>query len=250
MAPFTMNSFDGKRILALVREGDYAHAGEEEAIELTMADVPKDSHRLVLDAGCGRGGTAAYLQSRGWGLVTGLDIEADSVAMAREAYPDVHFVTGDICAVATHVSRTFDVVTMFNVLYALPDPPRALAALATVAAANARLLIFDYVDCGHYQDDPILEAGRLFLPHPPKLPELADALAAAGWRIAAVRRIDQAYERWYAALLDKINAHRAAIEAIAGTEAYQYVHEVYGRLHATLRAGRLGGAIIESHRAA
>ncbi len=33
-----MNSFEGKRILALIREGDYAHAGEEEAIVHALAD--------------------------------------------------------------------------------------------------------------------------------------------------------------------------------------------------------------------
>ena len=27
--PMNMNSFEGKRILALIRDGDYAHAGEE-----------------------------------------------------------------------------------------------------------------------------------------------------------------------------------------------------------------------------
>jgi hypothetical protein len=27
-SPMNMNSFEGKRILALIREGDYAHAGE------------------------------------------------------------------------------------------------------------------------------------------------------------------------------------------------------------------------------
>jgi hypothetical protein len=63
--PFTMNSYQGKQILALVRDGDFAHAGEEEAIERAMRAVPKDRNRLILDAGCGRGGTAAYLQHHG-----------------------------------------------------------------------------------------------------------------------------------------------------------------------------------------
>src|SRR6185312_7479553 len=48
---FSMNSYLGQRILSLVREGDYAHAGEEEAIELAMSDVEKDSHRVILDVG-------------------------------------------------------------------------------------------------------------------------------------------------------------------------------------------------------
>ncbi len=51
-----MNSPMGKQILALIRDGDYAHAGEEEAIELTLKNVSKDPGRRVLDVGCGRGG--------------------------------------------------------------------------------------------------------------------------------------------------------------------------------------------------
>ena len=51
-----MNSFEGKRILALIRDGDYAHAGEEEAIECALGSIPKDSRDWMLDVGCGRGG--------------------------------------------------------------------------------------------------------------------------------------------------------------------------------------------------
>ncbi len=39
-SPMNMNSFEGKRIVALVREGDYAHAGEEEAIERAFRSIP------------------------------------------------------------------------------------------------------------------------------------------------------------------------------------------------------------------
>ena len=54
-APFSMNSSRGKQVLALIRAGDYAHAGEEEAIELTIAAIPKKPDQRTLDAGCGRG---------------------------------------------------------------------------------------------------------------------------------------------------------------------------------------------------
>jgi trans-aconitate methyltransferase len=61
---FSMNSFEGMRILSLVREGDYAHAGEEEAIELAMKHVPKLRDQVVVDAGCGRGGAAEYIRTK------------------------------------------------------------------------------------------------------------------------------------------------------------------------------------------
>ena len=62
-----MNSFEGKRILALIRDGDYAHAGEEEAIERAFRSIPKDPRQWLLDVGCGRGGSGDYLLRNGWG---------------------------------------------------------------------------------------------------------------------------------------------------------------------------------------
>ena len=40
MVTFDMNSYLGKHVLSLVRNGDFAHAGEREAIELAMGGVP------------------------------------------------------------------------------------------------------------------------------------------------------------------------------------------------------------------
>ena len=48
-----MTSFEGKRILALIRDGDYAHAGEEEGIERSFRSIPKNADSWLLDVGCG-----------------------------------------------------------------------------------------------------------------------------------------------------------------------------------------------------
>jgi len=68
------------------RKTDYAHAGEEEAIDLAFKDIPKEPKGLLLDMGCGRGGTAHYVQGRCWGNVTGADIDADSIEYAVKKY--------------------------------------------------------------------------------------------------------------------------------------------------------------------
>ena len=79
-----MNSFDGKRLLALVRGGDYAHAGEEEAIEIAFRGMAKRPEQSILDVGCGRGGTIAYLHRNGWtSTAAGIDRERDSIDYAR-----------------------------------------------------------------------------------------------------------------------------------------------------------------------
>jgi cyclopropane fatty-acyl-phospholipid synthase-like methyltransferase len=62
-----LNSYQGKRLLALARGADYAHAGETEAIDLVWSGLPKSRTQNVLDAGCGRGGTSGLRVPRGVG---------------------------------------------------------------------------------------------------------------------------------------------------------------------------------------
>ncbi len=61
-----MDEFDGKKFLATVRGEDFAHAGEKDAIDLVFERIPAQSNWKVLDVGCGRGGTAHYVNQRGW----------------------------------------------------------------------------------------------------------------------------------------------------------------------------------------
>ena len=76
-------------ILSVVRNGDYAHPGEEDSIRLAMEDFPLDRRRKILDVGCGRGGTAYYIQSQGWGRVTCFDIDEVSIEYANLTYPTI-----------------------------------------------------------------------------------------------------------------------------------------------------------------
>ncbi len=241
---FTMNSYQGKQILALVRDGDYAHAGEEEAIERTLTTLPKAPARQILDAGCGRGGTAAYMQSHGWGRVTGIDIEPKSIDYARKTFPGLPFHCCDIHDAAAHVPDQFDAVTLFNVLYAVADQAAALGALARRAKPGATLILFDYVDLGGYQDTPVIDDGKPFLPHPPAQADLDRLLSEGGWQLQSVDDLTADYDRWYAALVGKIEAKRAAIEVLAGTNAYEHVLGRYAGLLTAISEGRLGGAVV------
>src|SRR5260370_3226386 len=123
-----MNSFEGKRILALIRDGDYAHAGEEEAIERALCSIPKSPHEWILDVGCGRGGSAEYLHRHGWGNLAGIDRDHDSIEYARATYPNCEFHTCDVLDVPATVGREFDGIYMLNALYAVANQRDALVA--------------------------------------------------------------------------------------------------------------------------
>jgi SAM-dependent methyltransferase len=188
-----MNSFERMQVLSLVHGGDYAHAGEEEAIELAMGPVEKRSNQIIVDAGCGRGGTANYLQAMGWGKVIGFDIEPTSIATAQWNYPDVVIHVCNVCDVYRTIGVTADILCMFNVYYCFPDQARALRALRNIAMGDTKMIIFDHVNRGTYDPHAIMDAGKAFLPNPPLLSQIPDALESAGWRVNEVEEVHASY---------------------------------------------------------
>ncbi|MGH7925210.1 MAG: class I SAM-dependent DNA methyltransferase [Candidatus Binatus sp.] len=236
-----MNSFEGKRILALIRDGDYAHAGEEEAIERSFRTIPRNPDAWLLDVGCGRGGSAEFLRRHGWGRVEGIDRDADSIEYARSKWPEVAFHVCDVLDVPRTVPREFDVIYMLNAFYAFDRQRDALAALRRVAKPGSQIVIFDYTvgARSHGATSP-------FMPHPIRLSEIAAMLSDAGWAPGAIEDLSSAYERWYAAFVGRIQGKRAAIEKIGGTDWYDFVLSMYSGLHGVIAQGGLGGAIVHA----
>jgi len=243
-----MISYTGKQILALIRGSDYAHAGEEEAIDLALRPVPRRPDQLLLDVGCGLGGTAKYVQDHGWGTVVGLDVEPASIARARQAYPGIEFHACDVVQASSVIGRRHDVIYLFNSFYAFGDQPRALAGLAQLARPSGQLILFDYTDRGGYDSNPLMCDGEPFIPHPLRLSALGDTLQRAGWQVTDVEDLTGAYERWYGALVQRMDDKRAQIVDIAGSEAFTFVRGMYAGLPGAIRGGRLGGAIVRARR--
>jgi SAM-dependent methyltransferase len=240
-APMNMNSFEGKRILALIREGDYAHAGEEEATERAFRSIPKNSEHWVLDVGCGRGGSAEYLRRHGWGHVEGIDRDSDSIEYARTTYPEIGFHVCDVLDILRTVTRTFDVIYMLNAFYAFDRQREALAELRKIARPSAQLVIFDYTVGANAGDTP-----NPMIPHAIRLSEIAAMLRNAGWQPGAVEDINAEYARWYAQFVERIQLKRAEIEKIGGPDWYNFVLSMYSGLHGVIAQSRVGGAIVHA----
>jgi len=243
---FSMNSYEGMRILALVRDGDYAHAGEEEAIELAMKHTVKSPDNLIVDAGCGRGGTADYLHRNGWGTVVGLDIEPSSIEFACQTYPNEKFFVCDVCHVDKAIDARPDVICMFNVYYCLPSQPRGLRSLLKISKPGTEMVIFDHVDRGDYHKEPLMDAGEPFLLNPPKLSAIPAILEANGWMVTEIEEIHSSYIQWYTAFVSRIEAKRGEIIAMADEVGYDHVHRLYQGLLDAALTQKLGAAIIRA----
>jgi len=103
-------------------------------VELETLDLAPGAR--LLDAGCGAGQTLDLL--RDFGAATGIDLDADCVALATArghdalvaALPDLPFADG-----------TFDACTCLDVLEHIGDDEAALAELARVTAAGGALVV-------------------------------------------------------------------------------------------------------------
>ncbi len=119
------------RLLELTRRAEREHfwfRGFRRFIAPHLARATQGRTTLsILDCGCGTGFNMQMLARHG--RVTGMDLTASGLAAARETQ------TRLIQADATHVpfaSRTFDLVTSFDVLQCVPDDGQAVREMARV----------------------------------------------------------------------------------------------------------------------
>ncbi len=246
LSTFRLNSPLGKRILAATREGNYAHPGEEEAIVRTLEPFALDLTHRWLDAGCGRGGTAAFIQNRGWATVTAFDIDAVSIQEARANYPGIAFHECSVTDSAQVISDRFGLIYSFNAFYAFPDQPQALASLRDLANDAGKLIIFDYINRGAFYKAALTRLPEGAHWKPVEENQIGATMQAAGWELEAVQNLDQDYDRWYAWLVERFDARRGHLLTIAPPEVIDYTRNFYVLLLQAIRDGALGGGIFQA----
>ena len=94
----------------------------------------------VLDAGCGEGETLERLEGRVNGVVTGIDLNPQSVAFAASRIPSGSFMVADLIDLPFE-DDSFDLVFCLEVLEHIPDPAPALAELARVCRGDLVLSV-------------------------------------------------------------------------------------------------------------
>ncbi len=233
-----MDEYDGKRFLATVRGDDFAHAGEIESIDLVFESIPTKPDWKVLDVGCGRGGTANYVHTKGWGQVAGIDIDRHSIDYAKERYPALEFQVCAMEEVGARFPEQFDLLYLFNVFYASTEKRLALSSFRKAAKTGGLLCIFDYV---YYKPDKPLPA--VFLGQTPVTKQNAyNLLKDAYWHLAEDINLDKKYIEWYRNFLDRFDDPE--LRRGYSEDVINGVHATYLELLNSIEDGVLGGVLL------
>lgn len=248
--PLALNSATGKSVLAMIREGCYAHPGEEEAIELVFSGFRPRSGFNILDLGCGLGGTAQYIQDKGWGRVIGVDIDEESVEAARDAFPECQFQCADAEDLSIFEEGQFDLVVLFSSYYAFECQNTALNEISRVLKSGGLMLLFDYAALQYDFSDKakafISSRAHSWKPIVPQ--QIGYMLRVAEMDLESYVDLSDRFESWYDQLLNRIAAKKERIIKQYGSLWYDHVHNTYSEILNLIRLRILGGALVSARK--
>lgn len=234
-----------KLLLAHVREGDFTHPGEIEAIELMMSYVDCNPEQEILDVGCGLGGTADYFKQKGYGVVTALDIDPNAISYAKEHYPAVNFFECDVLNVSNIFPiKNFDLIYLFSSFYCFKDQKKSLESLCRIANSGCHLLIFDYATEEDYAGENPFKDDSSKPFNPINKDTIASMLKETGWSLINIVDLTGNFKKWYIELLRKMEEKKHFLVGKFGKDAFYINHHRFKVFLDYIELNKLGGKLI------
>jgi 2-polyprenyl-3-methyl-5-hydroxy-6-metoxy-1,4-benzoquinol methylase len=180
------------------RDGAWRHLGsiaESPRYGVVAAYVHKLGGGRVLDAGCGEGFLADYLDL-GRVEYTGCDISTAAIARARDRHPGLRWSSCSLESLVQTTDERYDVLVLNEVLASLERPIETLRRCAGLAEPGGHLVISQYQGAGGTsfaatfaaELEAEIAGGRFALLG---TVELAEPQAHLRWRISCVRAHDE-----------------------------------------------------------
>lgn len=234
-----------KLLLATIREGDYTHAGETNAIHIAMNNIEKKDDQTLLDVGCGLGGTAHYINQHGWGKVTGIDIDPEVINYAKAKYHNIDFL---LCPAATVnevcQQNYFSIIYLFNAYFSFLNQEKCLKTLATMGKEQSTLILFDYSCYGDYlNENPFFDKQDQFF-NPINLLTIETLLHTCNWQISKMIDLTSLYIIWYEQIINKIDNKSAMLNKAFGQKTFNKVYQDFLKVLRLLKSNQLGGSLI------
>ena len=155
-------------------------------IFVRLSGLPKGAR--IADLGCGSGVFSSVLQRRGY-TCTGVDLSPALIRIAKEKYPGIEFIEGDVENLP-FADASFDGVLLAGVLHHFSERGAFLAEVKRILKPGGKFVAFDpnrmnpamylYRDRSSplYSSVGVTENER-----PVLAPEIASEFAAAGFRV-------------------------------------------------------------------
>lgn len=111
-------------------------------LELISDRKPTNQQRLrVLDLGCGNGSLSHLIAQQGYEVV-GVEDSEQGVAIARQSFPDCHFIQASIYDLPyAELENSFDIVLSVEVIEHLLYPRELVRAAQKCLKPNGRLIL-------------------------------------------------------------------------------------------------------------
>lgn len=229
-----------KLLLSDIRSGDYTHPGDVEAIELVTShlNIKKDS--LVLDVGCGLGGTAQHLSN--YGLTTGIDFDEKCIKHAKKNYTNVSFHQADAHKLnSIFLPNQFDIFTLFCSFSFFENQELACLEMANTARNGAQLAIFDYSSQLDSHINP-LNQDNIKVFEPLKTQTIETILGP--WKLKEFIDLTGYFAEQYTSIVAEIESKRDYLIGKFGTPAYIDVLNSFTGLILSFDQNRSGGALV------
>ncbi|HSL36571.1 MAG TPA: methyltransferase domain-containing protein [Arthrobacter sp.] len=187
---------------SLLPDASFEAPTDRGMIEAFASHVTERPARPVVDAGCGTGRMTRLLASLGM-AVSGIDLSAGMIAVARRASPELTFEAAELSALPYADGQLGGVFAWYSIIHSPPgELPRIFAEFFRVLAPGGHALLSFQVGEGHrhltraYGHDVSMEA-HFFTPE-----IVAGHLTGAGFTvIAQMTRQARAHEKTPQAVL-------------------------------------------------
>lgn len=241
-----------KQLLSYLRNGDFAHAGGREAIDLVMQKIPFKPTQKILDVGCGLGGTANYLFNCGWKNINAIDIDAEAIGYAKKTYTNIEFFEANVLNVAEiFKNETFNIFFLFNSFYCFQSQSLSLKTLSQIAHQNSQLIIFDYSKLKNFKkENPFLDNTSNKPFSPIEIDSFQEMANAANWLIKDKIDLTNQFKDWYEKILNQMNQRKNELINKFSIEAFESVYTGFSKLLRHFQNNELGGIVIYLNRKA
>ncbi|MEM7406339.1 MAG: methyltransferase domain-containing protein [Pseudomonadota bacterium] len=238
----------GVAIMQAMYSDEYLSLGGTASTDALAAAAGINAEHKVLDIGCGVGGPARRLAASLGCHVTGIDLVASSIDIAREQAErrGLEALTRFEVADATSLpfdAGVFDIVVGQDAWCHVPDKHALLGECARVLCPGGKVAFTDWLRL----DDDIDEAMEIALEaalskSAATHQEYLDILAARGFEDIATLDLSETFATAYEQICASLNARRVELSTAFSERVFDIVAGMNGRILAGFAQGKIGGA--------